>query len=582
MTTISNTFPPPIETLEGLYAALDRPQQHFIRLQDYLLQNGLVTQEQLAAARQEQEAHPQQRLGDILVAQKALLPSQLTLALRQVAGIPAIRLAAFPEDRAAISRLSPNLMHRHRVMPVTAHRDGLVVACAELPSPDVMQQISFQAGSLVYLVQASVEDIQAAIFRQFDAFSEEVAAATTLVGESAGADYQQLWRDAEFLAKQAPIVRLVGSFILEGIRRHASDVHLRPAATHIDLLYRLDGTLVHVQRWPHHLLPALVSRIKILAQLDITERRLPQDGHLKTSHAGQEIDIRVSILPTNHGESVVMRILNKQVGLHELKDIGFSPADEERFRDLIRRSSGMLLVTGPTGSGKTSTLYAALQDIYDKRINVITVEDPVEYELDGMTQVQLLDAVGFGFPQTLRHILRHDPDVIMIGEIRDAETCKIALEAALTGHLVLSTLHTADAPSAVMRLQEMGMSQYLIRSALIGVLGQRLIRLNCPHCLEEEAVSPYLRTQLGLSADDTFWHGAGCVECDHTGFHGRASIHELFVIDDDVRNAIREEMTAPELRAIALRAGMRPLLVHGLAFAREKKASLLEIYRASM
>jgi type IV pilus assembly protein PilB len=571
----------PIDSLDALHHALDTAHLPALTLEDYLLQQALVTPAQLQAAQQVKATQPQKRLGDILVAQKALRPEALTRALRHLIGIPAVRLATLTLERMAVNRLSPDLAHRHHVIPVMFHHDGLVVACTELPPPDVLQEISFQAGTFVFLVQASLEDIQAAIFQHYDTFAEDLAAADSLVSRTSPDDYQRLWRDAEFLAKQAPVVRLVNSFILEGIRRHASDVHLRPAAGHVDLFYRLDGTLVRVKRLPHHLLPALVSRLKILAQLDITERRVPQDGHMKTHYLGQEIDLRISIIPTSHGESVVLRILNKQVGLRDVHGIGFTADDEERFRDLICRSNGMLLVTGPTGSGKTTTLYAALQDIRSESINVVTVEDPIEYELEGMTQIQLLEAVGFGFPQTLRHILRHDPDVIMIGEIRDGETCKIALEAALTGHLVLSTLHTSDAPSAIIRLQEMGMSPYLIKSALIGVLGQRLIRLNCPHCLEAENVPPLVRRQLGLGENETFRHGAGCDECDGTGFHGRAAIYELFVIDDEVRNAIHEDMTGAELREVARRARMRPLMEHGLEFARAGKASLLEVYRAS-
>ena len=303
---------------------------------------------------------------------------------------------------------------------------------------------------------------------------------------------------------------------------------------------------------------------------------------MKATFLQQEVDIRVSIIPTSHGESVVLRILNKQVGLRDVHSIGFSADDEQRFLDLIHRSNGMLLVTGPTGSGKTTTLYAALQEIFSDSINVVTVEDPVEYELPGMTQIQLLEQVGFGFPQTLRHILRHDPDVIMVGEIRDAETCKIALEAALTGHLVLSTLHTIDAPSALIRLQEMGMSPYLIKSAVIGILGQRLIRLNCPHCLETETVPALVRHTLQLADDEVFQHGKGCEQCDHTGSHGRAAIYELFMIDEATRNSIHDNMTGSELRELAMRNHMRPLIAHGLEYARAGKASLLEVYRASM
>ena len=303
---------------------------------------------------------------------------------------------------------------------------------------------------------------------------------------------------------------------------------------------------------------------------------------MKASFLGQDVDVRVSIIPTSHGESVVLRILNKQVGLRDVRSIGFSPDDEQRFLDLIHRSNGMLLVTGPTGSGKTTTLYAALQEVHDDTVNVVTVEDPVEYELAGMTQIQLLDQIGFGFPQTLRHILRHDPDIIMIGEVRDAETCKIALDAALTGHLVLSTLHTIDAPSALIRLREMGMSSYLIKSAVIGILGQRLIRLNCPQCTEPEVIPDIVRRNLGLNDAEKFQHGKGCDNCDHTGYRGRAAIYELFVIDEAIRSVIHDQMTSSEIRELALKANMRPLIEHGLEYARAGKASLLEVYRASM
>lgn len=497
-------------------------------------------------------------------------------------GVPSVRLAHLDIDRHVVHRLSPELVHRHHVMPVMLHHQGLVVACATLPDHAALQELSFQAGTFIFPVLASLEDIQAAIFLHYDTFAEDLAAADSMVRLAPDENYQQLWRDAEYLAKQAPIVRLVNSFVNEAIRRQASDVHLRPAADHFDLFYRIDGTLIRMKQLPHKLLPSVVSRIKILSNLNITERRLPQDGHMKVSFMTQQVDIRVSIIPTSHGESVVLRILNKQVGLRDVHSIGFSPDDEQRFLDLINRSNGMLLVTGPTGSGKTTTLYAALQEIHDDSINVVTVEDPVEYELPGMTQIQLLDQIGFGFPQTLRHILRHDPDVIMIGEVRDAETCKIALDAALTGHLVLSTLHTIDAPSALIRLREMGMSPYLIKSAVIGILGQRLIRLNCPHCTVPEDIPAIVRRNLGLDDAEVFQHGKGCEACDHTGYHGRAAIYELFVIDEATRNAIHDQMTGSELRELALRANMRPLIAHGLEYARAGKASLLEVYRASM
>ena len=571
-----------INTIDELHTALDESSQSGTELGRYLLQHQQLTPAQLESALAIKSANPDRRLGEILVEQKALSAEALTMAISHLMGVPSVRLASLVLDRRVIHRLSPELARRHHVIPIMLHHEGLVVACASLPNNAALQELSFHAGTFIFPALASQEDIQAAIFLHYDTFAEDLAAADSMVRNAPDQDYQQLWRDAEYQAKQAPIVRLVGAFINEAIRRHASDVHLRPSADHFDIYYRIDGTLVRMKQLPHKLLPSVVSRIKILSNLNITERRLPQDGHMKASFLGQDVDVRVSIIPTSHGESVVLRILNKQVGLRDVRSIGFSPDDEQRFLDLIHRSNGMLLVTGPTGSGKTTTLYAALQEVHDDTVNVVTVEDPVEYELTGMTQIQLLDQIGFGFPQTLRHILRHDPDIIMIGEVRDAETCKIALDAALTGHLVLSTLHTIDAPSALIRLREMGMSSYLIKSAVIGILGQRLIRLNCPHCTEPEVIPDIVRRNLGLDDAEKFQHGKGCDNCDHTGYRGRAAIYELFVIDEAIRSVIHDQMTSSEIRELALKANMRPLIEHGLEYARAGKASLLEVYRASM
>jgi type IV pilus assembly protein PilB len=387
-----------IDSLDELRHALDNHAHANVELGRYLLQHALITPAQLEKALASKALSPDRRLGEILVEQCALTIETLTNALSHVMGVPSVHLAHLEIDRTVIHRLSPDLVHRHHVIPVMLHHQGLVVACATLPDHAALQELSFQAGTFIFPVLASLEDIQAAIFLHYDTFAEDLAAADSMVRLAPDENYQQLWRDAEYLAKQAPIVRLVNSFVNEAIRLKASDVHLRPAADHFDLYYRIDGTLIRMKRLPHKLLPSVVSRIKILSNLNITERRLPQDGHIKTSFMTQQVDIRVSIIPTSHGESVVLRILNKQVGLRDVHNIGFSPDDEQRFLDLIHRSNGMVLVTGPTGSGKTTTLYSALQEIHDDSINVVTVEDPVEYELPGMTQIQLLDQIGFGFP----------------------------------------------------------------------------------------------------------------------------------------------------------------------------------------
>jgi type IV pilus assembly protein PilB len=330
------------------------------------------------------------------------------------------------------------------------------------------------------------------------------------------------------------------------------------------------------------LLPAVVSRIKILASLDITERRLPQDGRIRLEIAEKVVDLRVSIIPVQHGESVVIRVLDKGAGLRSIEDIGFKASDKARFLDLIRRSYGIILVTGPTGSGKTTTLYAALQAVKKENVNIVTVEDPIEYELANTRQIQLLPQVDFGFPQALRHILRHDPDVIMIGEMRDLETCRIAVESALTGHLVFSTLHTNDAASTLVRLLEIGIAPYMIRSAVIGVLAQRLVRKNCPHCRVPETIDALLAENLGLRAGEKFFRGAGCEQCHFTGFAGRMAIYELMVMTDAIRSRVAEGVASDEFRKLAIDSGMITLPVNGVEQARTGHVSIAEVYRACM
>ncbi len=384
------------------------------------------------------------------------------------------------------------------------------------------------------------------------------------------------------MAKQAPLVQLINSIILDAINQRASDIHIRPNETTFELLYRIDGSLLSIRQFKSSLLPAVVSRIKILSSLNIAEHRLAQDGRIRIKDKSQAVDLRVSIIPVQYGESIVIRILNKKEGLRSINEIGFKPNDKEKFVDLIKRSYGIILVTGPTGSGKSTTLYAALQEVEKDRVNVITVEDPIEYELFNARQIQINPAINFGFPQALRHILRHDPDVIMIGEMRDVETCKIAVESALTGHLVFSTLHTNDASSALVRLIEIGIAPYLIRSAVIGVLAQRLVRKNCPDCLEEEKVSALMRKNLALDKNEKFYRGTGCKSCRQTGFKGRLAIYELLIMDEEIRTTINAGVASDDYRKLALKNGMVSLPVNGVEQARTKQVSVAEVYRACM
>ncbi|NQD35911.1 Flp pilus assembly complex ATPase component TadA [Permianibacter sp. IMCC34836] len=577
MNAVPNPPIPVIQNMAALreYLLLYRGRHHW-RLGEYLVSTGQLHHDHVEHALSEQRQRPSEKLGEILVRHNQLSAESLKHALYTLMGVPTIDLDNLPLQSDALQRLPATVTRRLELLPVLLDGDELVVACHRLPSPEEIAEVEFAARMPVHFVLTAAGPLRDALFRHYEAvleqdnngFSTENGAPVTLSLEE------------ERQANRPPIIQLGNSILQDAIDQRASDIHLRPERDSVELIYRVDGSMVPVQQLKRALLSAVVSRLKILAKLNIAEHRVPQDGHIQVMYQKQSIDFRLSIIPTVWGESVVLRILNKQQGLRTLAQIGLDPKDQETLQNLLVRGSGILLVTGPTGSGKTTTLYAALQEIAKRALNIITVEDPVEYELPGMRQIQLLDAIGFGFPRTLRHILRHDPDVIMIGEMRDEETCRIALESALTGHLVLSTLHTNDAPGAIIRLKEMGMSPYLIRSSVIGVLAQRLVRINCPHCRQPENVSPSLRALFGFADNEVFYAGAGCRHCHHTGFAGRKAIYELFELTEAVQTRLNKILSATELRALALEAGMRPMFQHGLSFARTGELSLLELYGA--
>ena len=373
--------------------------------------------------------------------------------------LPRVALDEFDFDTKITSLLPVELARDLHVIPLMFLDDVLILATAYLLTAYLLttqslELLRFTVEHSVQFVLSSHDEIDRGIKTNYQAFQTvqelDIPAQERI-------DEQRIWRDAEQLAKQAPLVQLVNSIILDAINQRASDIHIRPSEKTFELLYRVDGSLLSIRQFKNSLLPAVASRIKILSSLNIAEHRLAQDGRIRIKDKSQSVDLRVSIIPVQYGESIVIRILNKNQGLHSVDEIGFKPNDKERFLDLIKRSYGIILVTGPTGSGKSTTLYAALQEVEKDNINVITVEDPIEYELSNTRQIQVNQAINFGFAQALRHILRHDPDVIMVGEMRDAETCKIAVESALTGHLVFSTLHTNDAPSALVRLMEIGL-----------------------------------------------------------------------------------------------------------------------------
>ena len=499
--------------------------------------------------------------------------------------VPVVELLDFAPQEAALHTLPMDMALRLNVLPLLRDGDTLVLAVADALNAEQQHLVRFVTECRVVAVLALADEIQHAIQRCYAAHNDSSDLEGLAISEiEAGSeeDEARVWSEAELLARQAPIVRLVNNLLADAVSRRASDIHIRPGQKTFEVLFRINGTLVPVRRLRRALLPPVVGRIKILASMNSAEHRLPQDGRIRITEGGAGIDLRISIIPSQFGESVVIRVLARTADMRSLDSIGFESTDLARLRDLLRRSMGIVLVTGPTGSGKTTTLYAALQEVVRQNVNIVTVEDPIEYELEGVVQIQVNPAIEFTFPRALRHILRHDPDVVLIGEMRDFETAKIAVESALTGHLVFSTLHTNDAPSALVRLIEMGVEPYLIRSTVIGVLAQRLVRTNCPHCREVEPLDVLMRANLGVGPEEVFWRGKGCDRCHGTGFVGRQAIYELLVMDKTLAERIESGVAADVYRDSALASRMMSLSANGVKLARTGAVSLAEVYRACM
>jgi type IV pilus assembly protein PilB len=569
-------------TADDLKKALEEQAEYPARkLGELLIADGLISLKQLAYALELQKRDRKKRLGDILVEMGATTAEAVHATLAHNLGIPFVKLHDFDIDLKVMPLITEELARKHLLMPLMLHQDSLVVAMQDPTDIEAHNLLRFTTGHNVEAAVATREDIEWAIGKYYGVADTENL--QTLEGGEEDQDQSEReFLEAVRLGKEKPIVRLVTGIILSGIGQRASDVHLHPTRKTADLLYRIDGVLIKSRSFNRTILPALVSRIKIIGRMNIAERRLPQDGGARVIHEGKVVDLRISVIPTVDGESVVIRILNTEVGLKSVADLGFNPNDEAVFTDLLCRNNGIILVTGPTGCGKSTTLYAAIGEIRKQNVNLITVEDPVEYHIDGVEQIQVNPAAGYTFAKALRHILRHDPDVIMIGEIRDQETGKIAIESALTGHLVLSTLHTNEAASAVTRLMEMGMEPYLLSATLLGVLAQRLVRRNCPHCATEETVEPAIRKYLGIKDDEVFYRGGGCEKCNHTGFSGRLAVYELLRATPELRDRIQEGVTTDELHAQAVKDGMTPLTQNALAQARQRKISLAEAYRVRL
>ncbi len=490
-------------------------------------------------------------------------------------GYPAARLGRF-DDRGASDAITPELARRLRAIPLQIAKGLVAVALEDCENPEALQQLNFLMRDRVLPMIATARTIRDCIGRFYD-HDQDLAVAQQLGLDPATETPQ---REIERLAREKPVVRIVTDLIAEAVARRASDIHIRPGEHGADVLYRIDDELVPVRRFMRALLPAVVSRVKVLADMNLAEHRKPQDG--RTSFVlddGRKIDLRVSVMPAVFGESVVVRLLDTMESLWSVDQLGLSPTDRVRLDDVMARSHGMFLTTGPTGCGKSTTLYAMLLELRKQRINILTIEDPVEFYVEDIQQMQVNRAADFTFATAMRNFLRHDPDVIMVGEMRDRETAAIGVESALTGHLVLSTLHTNTAAATITRLLDLGVEAYLLRASLLAVMAQRLARLTCVHCREIEQVSPHIREILGVAPGEVFHVGKGCSHCEGLGVRKRRAVYELMVITPAIQKLIVPGAEADTIHRTAIAEGMTPLTQAAVQLARSGAISLSEAWR---
>jgi general secretion pathway protein E len=555
----------------------------WILLGDLLVAAGDLSASARDAALAQQLAKPGRRLGELLLTQKSITPLQLARALASQSGLPL--LETIPPETALAdlgSRLSLAYLKDLRLFPLGRQEGGLRVAVADPYDSRPLNDLAILTGERILPVVAPADEILRAINRDFERRSE---GAKEMVEEIAAGENDSRAPEPEDLldvSDEAPVIRFVNSLITQGYKERASDIHIEPFETELIVRYRIDGILYEALRPPHKSHAAIVSRIKIMAALNIAEKRLPQDGRFRVRIAGKDVDVRVSTLPTAFGERVVLRLLDHGSQVLQLEDIGLEADLLHQLDVMIRKSHGIFLVTGPTGSGKTTTLYAALTRLNNREKNIITVEDPIEYQLPGVGQIQVNAKIDLTFANGLRSILRQDPDIIMVGEIRDAETAEIAVQSALTGHMVFSTLHTNDAAGALTRLVEMGIEPFLAASSIVGIIAQRLVRQICPHCRESYHPSPNFLADAGLPEDGAlYYRGHGCERCMGLGYRGRSGIYELLPVDEETRELLLARKDAATIKAAAQRKGMKSLRDAGLAKAAAGETTLEEVLRVT-
>jgi type IV pilus assembly protein PilB len=548
------------------------------QLGDILLEDGLVTQQQLFDAYDEHQRLGR-ALGRVLVDSGVLTESQLVAALAQQIGMRFVDLTDFAVDGAALLLVPQAVCRRYNALPIGWDDGHLLVAMSDPANVFALDDIRSITNADVRPVVATKSDVVAAINRYFRADSDLDDLTMAL-----DHDEEESLDGLKEVTEEAPIVKFVNLLITQAINDRASDIHIEPTERDLRVRFRIDGVLHDIMRSPRNIQSGVISRLKIMAEINIAERRIPQDGRLSVTVTGKKIDLRVATLPTVWGEKVVMRVLDNSTAMLTLADLGFSDDNYERYSQSFTKPYGMILVTGPTGSGKSTTLYATLNIVSRPEVNVITVEDPVEYRIPGINQVQTNVKAGLTFAAALRSILRSDPDVVLIGEIRDHETAQIAIEAALTGHLVLTTLHTNDAPSAITRLTEMGIEPFLVGSALDAVLAQRLARRLCSKCKEEYVPEPSLLLSARFPWQDgeplpTLHRPIGCSACSKTGYKGRLALHEVMSVTEDIERMAVSGASSVDIKKIAVEQGMRTLRLDGMDKVLECVTSIEEILR---
>ncbi len=565
------------------------------RIGQILVDMGFITDEQLLLLLEEQQQQPGALLGKLAEDMALITDEQLAQALAEQQGMKVIQLSEVALKPELVEKLSESMAQLYRVVPVKFEGNRLTVATCDPQNLSIQDELRTFLGYDIEMGVATEREIKATIERYYSSESESVEKLVASLADdeelreaarAIGADGPFDLDGAEALADSVPVRKLLNLVLLLAIKDHASDIHMEPFEDEFRIRIKAEGVLYEMVPPPRHLAFAITTRIKVMANLDIAERRLPQDGRIELMVGGHPVDLRVSVLPTMFGESVVMRVLDRSVVSLSLDKVGMDEHTMKEFRKVMERPNGIVLVTGPTGSGKTTTLYSALSEMNDIEEKLITTEDPVEYDIDGIIQIPIDHSVGVTFASCLRAILRQDPDIILVGEIRDLETAEIAIQASLTGHLVFSTLHTNDAPSTITRLKDMGIPTFLLTATVEAILAQRLVRRICTKCREETEPPNELLLELGMPVGEMrgkkFFRGAGCDTCNNTGYKGRLGLFELMILNDEMRDMILQNAPTDELRAKAVKFGMIPLRDYGLSFAYQGITTLDEIVRETV